>query len=239
MCCADPPSPWYLASAPLAPPLVTQPCSQGSLLLRQDLIPRDRASSASAPSPPDADSRRMPLANPEASRFPYKERPCMPGSQTTSGRAGPRAIAPAHVAFRTQDERRHPRSVIFAVQWRPTRSLSTLHGRPRGRPRMTWGQCGSLLLHCDGLAPSTPCRSPGAPCSNPYRRRQPVEGAVIARLTKLQGQVFHSQMDWLEAFLARCSINIFDRPLLADAERSGHLGCDPSSWADGDHGRRV
>jgi hypothetical protein len=41
----------------------------------------------------------------------------MPGSQTTSGRAGPRAIAPAHIAFRTQDERRHPRSVIFAVQW--------------------------------------------------------------------------------------------------------------------------
>ena len=41
----------------------------------------------------------------------------MPGSQTTSGRAGPRAIAPAHVAFRTQDERRHPKSVIFAVQW--------------------------------------------------------------------------------------------------------------------------
>ena len=25
-----------------------------------------------------------------------------------------------------------------------------------------WGRCGSLLLHRDGLAPSTPCRSPGA-----------------------------------------------------------------------------
>jgi hypothetical protein len=46
-----------------------------------------------------------------------------------------------------------------------------------------------------------------------YLRAQPVEGAVIARLTKLQGQVFGSQMDWLE-HLARCSINIFDRPLL-------------------------
>jgi hypothetical protein len=57
------------------------------------------------------------VANPEASRFPCKERPCMPGSQTTSGRAGPRAIAPARVAFRTQEKRRHPRSVIFAVQW--------------------------------------------------------------------------------------------------------------------------
>jgi hypothetical protein len=46
-----------------------------------------------------------------------------------------------------------------------------------------------------------------------YLRAQPVEAAVIARLTKLQGQVFRSQMDWLE-HLARCSINIFDRPLL-------------------------
>jgi hypothetical protein len=24
------------------------------------------------------------------------------------------------------------------------------------------GQCGSLRLHCEGLSPSTPCRSPGA-----------------------------------------------------------------------------
>jgi hypothetical protein len=27
---------------------------------------------------------------------------------------------------------------------------------------MTKGQCGSLRLHCEGLSPSTPCRSPGA-----------------------------------------------------------------------------
>ena len=26
-------------------------------------------------------------------------------------------------------------------------------------PRMTRGQCGSLLLHCNGLSPSTSCRS--------------------------------------------------------------------------------
>src|SRR5205807_4009256 len=41
--------------------------------------------------------------------------------------------------------------------------LSTLHVRPHGRPRMTRGRCGSLLLHRNGLAPPTPCRSPGAP----------------------------------------------------------------------------
>src|SRR5271166_6479760 len=40
--------------------------------------------------------------------------------------------------------------------------LSTLRYCPRGQPRMTRGRCGSLLLHRDGLAPSTPCRSPGA-----------------------------------------------------------------------------
>ena len=30
-------------------------------------------------------------------------------------------------------------------------------------PCITRGQCGSLLLHCDGLPPSAFCRSPGAP----------------------------------------------------------------------------
>ncbi len=46
-----------------------------------------------------------------------------------------------------------------------------------------------------------------------YLRAQPVEGAVIARLAAHPGQVFHSQMEWWH-HLARCSINIFDRPLL-------------------------
>src|SRR5262245_17890487 len=40
--------------------------------------------------------------------------------------------------------------------------LSTLRRDPRGQLRMTRGRCGSLLLHRKGLAPSTPCRSPGA-----------------------------------------------------------------------------
>src|SRR3979490_2407926 len=38
----------------------------------------------------------------------------------------------------------------------------TLRSRPRGRQRTARGRCGSLLLHRNGLAPSTPCRSPGA-----------------------------------------------------------------------------
>ena len=37
-------------------------------------------------------------------------------------------------------------------------------------PCITRGQCGSLLLHCDGLPPSAFCRSPGAPVHNHYKR---------------------------------------------------------------------
>jgi len=40
--------------------------------------------------------------------------------------------------------------------------LSTLRRSPHEQLRMTRGRCGSLLLHRKGLAPSTPCRSPGA-----------------------------------------------------------------------------
>src|SRR5215213_2550778 len=56
-----------------------------------------------------------------------------------------------------------------------------------------------------------------------YLRAQPVEATVIARLTKLQGQVFSSQMDWLQ-HLARCSINIFDRPLLQSLDEAATWG---------------
>jgi hypothetical protein len=41
---------------------------------------------------------------------------------------------------------------------------------------MTQGRCGSLLLHRDGLTPSTPCRSPGA------LRFTPKSGHSVARL---------------------------------------------------------
>src|SRR5271165_5624398 len=49
--------------------------------------------------------------------------------------------------------------------------LSTLRRSPRGQLRMTRGRCDSLLLHRDGLAPSTPCRSPGALRFSPNWRR--------------------------------------------------------------------
>src|ERR1700682_1624612 len=40
--------------------------------------------------------------------------------------------------------------------------LSTLRPASRDAQRMTRGQCGLLFLHCTGLSPVTPCRSPGA-----------------------------------------------------------------------------
>src|SRR4030095_1593465 len=50
--------------------------------------------------------------------------------------------------------------------------LSTLRQYPHGYLRMTRGRCGSLLLYRDGLAPSTPCRSPGALRSTPINRHR-------------------------------------------------------------------
>src|SRR5436853_5439413 len=58
-----------------------------------------------------------PLAKPEISRFPRKERPHMPGSWTTPGRAGARAIASVRVAFRTFEHVGTRDYQVFAAQW--------------------------------------------------------------------------------------------------------------------------
>src|SRR3954454_19678403 len=46
--------------------------------------------------------------------------------------------------------------------WATDRAEASLRPCPRGQKRTAWGRCGSLLLHRVGLAPTTPCRSPGA-----------------------------------------------------------------------------
>src|SRR4030081_2054078 len=56
--------------------------------------------------------------------------------------------------------------------------LSTIRQYPHGYLRMTRGRCGSLLLHRDGLAPSTPCRSPGALRSTPMNGLLRIDGHV-------------------------------------------------------------
>jgi hypothetical protein len=53
----------------------------------------------------------------EISRFPCKERPYMPGSQTTQGRPGSRADASDRVAFRQTYGVGTLRNITFAAQW--------------------------------------------------------------------------------------------------------------------------
>ena len=73
---------------------------------------------------------------------------------------GARTIAPIRVAFRQRNDVGARDEGTFAAQWLAyalpcQRFADALAGICAGR-------CGSLLLHRDGLAPSTPCRSPGA-----------------------------------------------------------------------------
>src|SRR3954453_8693310 len=104
------------------------------------------------------------------------------GLKTTRGGEGPCDVGPAPVAFCLPRRHRHPGLHCFRRSIpRLYAPLSTLRGRPRGRvPRMTRGQCGSLLLHRDGHAPSTSCRSPGAPRLNGWPARSPADASPPA-----------------------------------------------------------
>ena len=53
----------------------------------------------------------------EISRFPYKERPYMPGSQTTQGRSDTRGDVPARFAFRQTYGVGALREITFAARW--------------------------------------------------------------------------------------------------------------------------
>src|SRR5271165_5641305 len=59
----------------------------------------------------------MRLIELEISRFPYKERPYMPGSQTTQGRSDTRANVSDHVAFHETYGVGALRFITFAAQW--------------------------------------------------------------------------------------------------------------------------
>src|ERR1700678_2750477 len=76
--------------------------------------------------------------------------------------------------------------------------LPTLRLRPRERKRTAWGRCGSLLLHRIGLAPITPCRSPGAqsPQLDQEVRREPpcVPGTLKERTHE------RVPLDWAASF---------------------------------------
>src|SRR6476660_5907571 len=76
--------------------------------------------------------------------------------------------------------------------------LSTLRQYPHGYLRMTRGRCGSLLLHRDGLAPSTPCRSPGALRFTPVSDR--TANIVVVGGCQKRNRSSHRQRD---AYLSR------------------------------------
>src|SRR5690606_38692631 len=83
----------------------------------------------------------------------------MPGSSTAPGQTGTCDNVTVHIAFRIGGERRHPECPKFRGSMAGLHApLSTLHVQPHDCPRMTRGRCGSLLLHRNGLSPSTPCR---------------------------------------------------------------------------------
>ena len=119
-------------------------------------------------------------ANMETSRFPRRERLCMPGSSTTPDHVQPCDDGQTRVAFCYNN------SIGIRI-WGFRRSmaglhhpLSTLHPMPRGIECMTRGQRGSLLLRRSGLSPPTPCRSPGALlCPRNSRRRGRPAGSVV------------------------------------------------------------
>ena len=56
------------------------------------------------------------LVDRETSRFPYKERPHMPSSPTTPGRASTSVVVPVRVAFRNAKSVGARDEVIFAAQ---------------------------------------------------------------------------------------------------------------------------
>ena len=61
------------------------------------------------------------------------------------------------------EQRRHPGYQLYRGSMAGLCvPLPTLRRHPRGCLRTARGRCGSLYLHRSGLAPLTPCRSPGA-----------------------------------------------------------------------------
>ena len=123
----------------------------------------------------------------EISRFPCKRLLRMPGSSTTRGRHVSCDIDTNRVAFCGTENISTP-NLSFAAQYlayalpceRFTAALASI-------PCITRGQCGSLLLHCDGLPPSAFCRSPGAPvhtwpvCASGMSARGRLSGAKRTR----------------------------------------------------------
>src|SRR5712671_5571003 len=117
--CGSPYAAQRLGHASPAPRPVARLCSSASSLLCRSQTSLGRASAATAPHLPATDhpTPTRPMADPEISRFPHKERPYMPGSQTTPGPTGARNNAPADFAFRQVNNVGTRVDNDFAAQW--------------------------------------------------------------------------------------------------------------------------
>jgi hypothetical protein len=89
----------------------------------------------------------------------------MPGSTTTPGHLGARDCALRRFAFRYTDSVGTRNQFSIVAQWLactyPCRRFADILADACAR---LGADVVSLFLHRSGLAPLTPCRSPGAPC---------------------------------------------------------------------------
>src|SRR6266511_4206610 len=161
-CFAGSHSPWPLPFAPPAPRRSRPLCSSASQLLWQSLTSRDRASSATAPRLPDADRRQLPNGRSRDLPVPAQGASAHARFFDHAGSFGPCDGASETCCLPHSKRRRHPGIGFRGSMAGLCPPLPTLRRRPRGRQRTARGRCRSLLLHRSGLAPPTPCRSPGA-----------------------------------------------------------------------------
>src|SRR6266511_3028492 len=161
-CFAGSHSPWPLPFAPPAPRRSRPLCSSASQLLWQSLTSRDRASSATAPRLPDADRRQLPNGRSRDLPVPAQGASAHARFFDHAGSFGPCDGASETCCLPHSKRRRHPEIGFRGSMAGLCPPLPTLRRRPRGRQRTARGRCRSLLLHRSGLAPPTPCRSPGA-----------------------------------------------------------------------------
>src|SRR6516225_8319704 len=161
-CFAGSHSPWPPPLAPPAPRPVARLCSSASQLLWQSLTSRDRASSATAPRLPDADRRRLPNGRSRDLPVPAQRASAHARFFDHAGSTRRSRWRACSCCLPYSKQRRHPDLGFRGSMAGLCPPLPTLRRRPRGRQRTARGRCRSLLLHRSGLAPPTPCRSPGA-----------------------------------------------------------------------------
>ena len=160
---AAPHSPWPRPFAPPAPQRPRPLCSPASSLPRQVRLLHRTHCRLRPPAFPTTSRPRLAGTAMETSRFPCKRLLRMPGSTTTRGRHVSCGIDTRRVAFCGTENIGTP-NLSYAAQYLAC-ALPCERFTPAlaGSPCITRGRCGSLLLHRDGLPPSTSCRSPGAP----------------------------------------------------------------------------